>query len=91
MLEQDSKNEKCIALSQLKFQLIGRLELIDKLIGHLIKNRLNISDQALISCLKALAWASRNAPEVCHHILSNDRALDELFDFLKYPHKGIKI
>ena len=53
--------------------------------------RLSISDHSLIQALKALSWAAKNDLKVCEYILSYDRALDELLDFLKYPHKGIKI
>ena len=64
---------------------------LDALLNLIIHVRLNISDQALIMSLKALSWAARNDSIVCHYILSYDKALDELLDFLRYPHKGIKI
>ena len=65
--------------------------MIDALLNQIINVRLNISDQALIQSLRALSWAARNDAVVCAYILTYDRALDELLDFLRYPHKGIKI
>lgn len=65
----------------------------------IIDNRLSISDELLILALKALSWAAKNkggtiqdnGNKICYHIIGYDRAVDELFEFLKYPHKGIKI
>lgn len=64
---------------------------MEALLGQIIENRMNISDFCLISSLKALALAARESSKVCEVILGYDHALDELFDYLKYPHKGIKI
>jgi hypothetical protein len=52
---------------------------------------MQISDQALIFALRALSLGTKNNPEVCKQILSYENSLKEFFDYLKYPHKGIKI
>ena len=65
LLEQDPKDKNSIVLQHLKNQFSENLSLVDALLTHLIKSRLNISDQALISCLKALSWAARNDAVVC--------------------------
>ena len=51
----------------------------------------NISDHSLIVTLKALSWAAKNDPVVCMHILDYDGAINELLDYLRYPHRGIKV
>ncbi len=58
---------------------------------QIIKNRSKISDHALIVTLKALSWAAKNDPVVCMHILDYDGAINELLDYLRYPHRGIKV
>jgi len=52
---------------------------------------MNISDATLIACLKALALAIEDEPTICAQVLDFDGALCELFEYLNYPHKGIKI
>ena len=45
----------------------------------------------MIVTLKALTWAAKNDGLVCTHILDYEGAIDELLDYLRYPHRGIKI
>lgn len=60
-------------------------------LDYLIKMRYQISDATLIGSLKALAYSCQDDVLVCQQILSKDSSLYELFDYLNYPHKGIKI
>jgi len=64
---------------------------IDCILRQLIHERMNISDATLIACLKALALAIEDEPTICAQVLDFDGALCELFEYLNYPHKGIKI
>jgi hypothetical protein len=61
------------------------------MLTELIHERMNISDATLIGCLKAIALAVENDQTICDQVLEFDGALNELFAYLNYPHKGIKI
>jgi len=57
----------------------------------LINERMNISDATLIGCLKAIALAVEDDLTICTQVLNFKGILSELFTYLNYPHKGIKI
>lgn len=58
---------------------------------YLIRYRYCISDSTLIAILKSLAYLAQDDQVICQQILSTDSSLNELFDYLNYPHKGIKV
>lgn len=52
---------------------------------------MNISDTLLLTSLRLLCWAARGSKEVVKTLLAHDGALQELLDYLRYPHRGIKV
>ena len=75
----------------LKSQLGENRLIIEVILNFLFYERMNISDATLIGGLKALAYAVDDDPVICQQVLACPHSLNELFDFLNYPHKGIKI
>ena len=72
-------------------QLRDHTQIIGGFLKQISDYRFSISDHALITTLKALSWSARNDTFVSAYILEDENALNELFDLLRYPHRGIKV